>query len=398
MKKIILTILILIAFMPLALASYTTATPQFYTFLGNNVAKSNATSGSSITLNVVTGVTIAAANEKMAFQFTVPRAMTITDVDFYCDITGSMTGILLKAHIETDNSGVPSGVTVGTGTGTVAAPVADGFFGLTAMGASVNLSMNTQYWLVIEDGGGTAPTGSNFITALNLGGTNGRLNNGIGRKYNGSDWTTVSSVSGDGDFVLKNSNGNFFGQPFSASGSNSATSIHGTTRYGIKYKVGGKALIAGAMVNIGAKTGTPTGAFEVSFYADSTLIETISIPVSETYNARKLLVYLTTPYQTNSSTNYYVYVHQAGDAGSSSNRWLITRLVIEAAYSTAVIPTGWDTRSGTTADPTGWTPLTTESAFIFPFVMDVDDYGAATSGSTITFGGTSNVINGMTIN
>jgi hypothetical protein len=358
------------------------ATHQTFTLLGNDLFKAILQGNTSTSFPASTGMSIQSATQKFAFKFTVPIQLTITAVDVYMIVGGTTTGITAKAHIETDSSDAPSGSTVGSGTGAVAVPSASGLWGLQNMGASVTLNPNTQYWLVVEDGGGTVPTGTNFIQAANMCGTQGRAGGGIARQHNGTNWTTTAAVSTDGAWVMQDSNGNYWGCGFFSATNATGTQVFSTTRYGIKFRIGGYLKLAGVVLQP-TKTGTPVGALEVSFYAGSTLIETITLAVADVVSARVLHVYLTTPHTTSPGVDYYVYIHQSGDAGSSSNCWRLQRVSgISATYMPSVVLPNWDTRSGTTADPTGWSALTTESVLMLPIIKDIgSDYQLPTIAS-----------------
>lgn len=336
-------------------------------------------SGPSSSMNLSSGILIDGTTKKIAYKFIVPMACTATAFDQRLAVGGDTTGVTLKGHIETDSSDVPSGVTVGSTSVAFAAPLASGWTGSQAFGSSASLAQNSFYWLVLEDGGGTAPTAANYTQGSSQGGNNGASSGGRGRQYNGADWTTTTEVAQDADFIVNCSEGFYVGGIQSSGNAiNSARRVYSTTRTGTKFQIGGGLSIVGAAFKV-VKVGSPN-ALEISLYKGANLLETITVPAANIptqANSQQVRFYFSSTYSVEQGTNYFLYIHQASDGGTAGNYWAITAFVPNASYPTALLPSGWGYYYGTTADPTGWTAETAEIGLIFPIVRSIATGAAA---------------------
>jgi len=295
-----------------------------------------------------------AANEAVAFKFWPTTTSPITHVAFWCNITGTMTGITYKARIETNSSDAPSGTVLGAETAGIAAPAADGWVAETALGtATGNLTLNTPYWLVIADGGGTAPDTSNYTyfeynnTPMYFGGR--------ARHHNGTNWTTTTAGSGDGIFYVKHQSGAYGGITTSSGAGatkSAAASIYGTTRMGLRGQFPQAQKVSTFSVKLD-KAATPAD-LEFSLYSGDTLVETVTRDdveiIANTWNS---VIFTETTIPAN--TYFYVLMHQASDGGDGSNLYQVYASTFVAATDTL-----WRLVYGTSTTPSSLTVSTTE--------------------------------------
>ena len=333
-----------------------------------------------------TSMTVQGNTQKIAAKFMVTSACTMNTVDIYLGITGTTTGITIKASIQTDSSDAPSGTIVGTQTAAFNCPASSGWTGSQSLPSTQPaLTANTWYWLVLEDGGGTAPTGSNFYQFTNMGGTGGRFNRGKARQYNGTNWTTTAAYNGDCSWILADTNGVYNGVPYEGSFVNeTSTPIYGTQRLGIKFRAGGRCQVYGAAfyIVVSGGGGPPSG-LDVTLYQGSTVLETVTI--SEAYVATgsgsSLEVFFSQTYQITPGTDYYIGLHQNGGTGDASHYYISGKVPINPTYVSCSMPPGWDSLKGTSTNPTAWSSVVAgsrEEYAIAPMILDcVTPFGSA---------------------
>lgn len=336
-------------------------------------------SGASQSLNS-TGITVKDATQRIGIRFQVPATTTIASGAFFYDITGTMTGITSQMHIETHMGsttniyGQPSGVTVGSGTSAYAVPSADGFTAVQNFGADTTLYPNTPYWLVIEDGGGTAPTGSKFYGASTLSGTTGRTSGSAAvEQHTGVSWGSLVYGGGDASYYLVDTNGKMYGYPYNTSGvSNNATArVGGTNRVGLRFKVGGNALLSGVSAMV-TKQNVNLGNLEFNLYQGNQLMWSRVIASSSIVSSRLNYVTLDNPVILSPNATYTLYLHQENDGGNTTTLYYgVTSHGFIAGTEDAFEIENWGFYNGTSADPTTFTYNSTLSIGIIPLIKNI---------------------------
>lgn len=360
------------------------------------LAQSDRTSGmilgpaavqGGITVGNASNMFIQAATNRIGYKFYAQSASPIDAFDVIFTCVGSMTGITLRGHIETDASDAPSGTTVGTETSSFSAPANGVWKGLQTLAADTGaLTINAPYWLVITDGGGTAPTASNYPLAK----TSGVLNGGRIKRFDGTSWGTANT--GDGIFVLRHTNGQYIGTPFSASQASSTTLLYSTTKEGVRFAVGSTATLRGVNFKLGI-TGSPAGNFEIDLKtgSDTTPIATISIPLTSVLTGQTYTFSFATPQTLTAGQAYYLIAHQASDGGSASNYYMLYASALNSTYASAAGmgsgSTAFTRVSGTSTDPSALTVSQTSLPMLLPLIgsLSADLSGGGGAAGTVIY-------------
>lgn len=330
---------------------------------------------------------IQAATNKIAYKFYAQTTSPIDAFDVIFTCVGSMTGITLRGHIETDASDAPSGTTVGTETSSFSAPANGVWKGIQTLAADTGaLTINAPYWLVITDGGGTAPTASNYPQAK----TSGVFNGGRTKRFDGTVWGTANT--GDGLFILRHTNGAYVGSPFTASQASSTTLLYGTTKEGVRFTAGATATLRGVNLKLGI-TGSPTGNFEIDLKtgSDTTPLATISIPLSSLITGQTYTFSFATPQTLTAGQSYYLIAHQASDGGSASNYYMLYASALNSTYASAAGmgsgSTAFTRVSGTSTDPSALTVSQTSLPMLLPLIgsLSADLSGGGGSAGTVIY-------------
>jgi len=317
------------------------------------------------------GMTLQAANQALAIKIYPPYTNAIDGCDVNLDIGGSTTGIKLKIEFQTDSADTPSGSLLGTASAAFSAPAAAGWTGLQNLGSNTGtLTMNVPVWLVLIDGGGTAPTGTNFIQLLNLG-TGGQLDGGESRKFNGTNWTSVSAVLTDPVFVCHDVAGHYIGYPVTSDGGSvSARHIFSTNRTGIRFKLGVGGSIYGVTVDL-VKVAAPAS-LDFTLYAGATSLGAVTVAAASILNTQHMVFYFAAPVVVPGGTDLYLILHQTADGGDSSNYYApLTFMAPNATYLTAFANGDFTQVYGTNTNPTLLTVDTSEYPQYFaPLLSD----------------------------
>ena len=306
------------------------------------------------------GMSIQAATQRVAMKIYPPYTTAIDSCDVNLGTHGSTTGITLKMRFETDSADVPSGSVLGAASAAFAAPASAGWTGLQTLGANTGaLTMNVPVWLVLVDGGGTVPTGTNYIQLLDLG-TGGQLDGGSSRAYNGSNWTTVSADLIDPVFVCHDTAGRYIGYPVTSNGGSvSARQVFSTNRTGIRFKLGVGAQIYGMTDNL-VVTGSPTS-LDYTLYAGSTALGTVTVAAASILSTQHQAFYFSSPVAAPGGVDLYLIRHQTGNGGDGSNYYApLTFMKPNVIYLSAFANGDFAQVYGTNTDPTLLTVDTSE--------------------------------------
>lgn len=336
--------------------------------LGPAHVVSYARGGSSTSLNSQTPK-IDSATAKLAYKFFVDEDVVISSVDCMVAISGSMTGILLKAEIQTDAADIPSGTVVGGATGTFSPPSANGFIGQQNLTSNASLSAGQWYWLVLYDGGGTAPTAVKYIAGMAYGGTGNTAEFGRIRQYNGTNWTTVSVAATNPGIALGVSGGGYVGSSvYSANmtGLPSGRYVYGTKRLAIKFRSPFRCVFGGAYY-YWTPNSSP-GNLEVKFYSGDTLVETVTLTADSTAVSRRVFVRFA-PYTLIPGNDYWVTIHQVSDGGSSTNSYRGSEHIFPTTYRDLILPDGWGYFEGTDNTPSNYTEVASGGLTYFPNLL-----------------------------
>jgi hypothetical protein len=322
-----------------------------------------------------------AATHKIAYRFILPQAVTLTGFDVMLTGTGTTTGITIKGHIETETgSDQPSGTLVGTDSATFSPPAGGSaaWVGAQTFGSTAALSANTHYWLVLIDGGGTAPTTSNYYSPVSEATTGGGGMVSRVRNFNGTNWTTISARQTDHNvvFITNDTPARHIG--YASAGLTSvgagAIKIQSTTREGLKFRIGGRARLGGATVKYGY-TGTPPNDIEILLFHGATQLENVRF--TKTLSVLQGIIvnigWPSGPYTMIPGDDYYIMLHQNADGGSTANYYTCWHYPIQ--YADVMFPPNWHSVNGTATDPTTLTNDDTYIPVILPIVYAIDtDY------------------------
>ncbi len=311
------------------------------------------------------GLLIDGPNDRLGYKFYAPTASPVASVAINLSVTGSTTGITLVAAIQADSSDAPSGTDLGTATAATAAPAAAGYWTAALVADTGALTVGAPYWLVLRDGGGTNPTGSNLVQARSLGAVH-YAGEKI-RAYNGSDWTTISSAAVAGLITLTFADGTSVGHIVTAARTNSGqTDIFGTNRQGFKFTYGANVTPHGVMFRL-TKTGSPS-ALVCEVYEDSTLRCTGTLAAADIATDTNQALFFSTRAEVAAASVMTISFKQAADGGDNSNDYDLLGYPISATYIASMLPTGERSVSGT-ANP----PVTTLDTFFPNLGLLIDD-------------------------
>lgn len=280
-----------------------------------------------------TQLAVDAANEQVAFRYIPPEDMTITDVAMRFTIGGTTTGITVIMEWQTETVvsatvAYPSGTVVGAATSAFAVPTSSGWIALQALGSSATLTRGTPYWLVVRDGGGTAPTASNWWAATRYGGSSSRGSGHVTRHYNGTNWTTTSSVTSTSVYHVKTSTGRYVGFPVETVNIYSSTAVYGTTRVGSTLPcLGVPYEWHGVVCGLGLVTSGSPASFEFEAWVNG---ELCGVTAANSSAQKSTCYYFPAPVRVPARANAIAAVHQVGDGGDSGNRYLVVVLDVFA--------------------------------------------------------------------
>lgn len=318
------------------------------------------------------------ATQRVGIKFYADQTLSFTGVDANLLVTGTSTGITITAHIETDGGNVPSGTVVGAATAAFACPAASGQTGIKNFATAASLTAGQPYWLVLQDGGGTAPTTSNFWQARASTVNNLTWCGGVLRQFNGTNWTTVTANNQDGLFILQDSLGGFHGQTTTAASAASAqTAIFGTNYQGIVRKFPVPTLIYGVRSQI-RLTGVAPGALECVLTQDGgTSLATSGPLASGSFSTNSPVIF---PFNGGAgqlvpaNVNIYALLHQVGSVGAAGTSYVCQSSFPNTTYISAVENSDEVFVKGTlasnNADPSGLTRITTEIPFMEFLIAD----------------------------
>jgi hypothetical protein len=295
-------------------------------------------------------------SERLGFKFTAPTTSPVSDVDWYMDVTGTVTGVNFNIRIETDSGDAPSGTVLGTATANFTGLAADGWTGLKALGTNTgNLTIGTPYWIVVSCASGTLDA-SNYVRTF-------YFDADIGEKirhHNGTNWTTTAALAGESAVVVvKHADTTFSGTAVTSTAAVNAsdaavgaTQIYSTNKQGLRVKFGSQVKLLGAIAAFN-EPGTP-GSLTLRVYEGST--EKASSPAygePQIYAGEPHVVMLSSPVLLAADTFIYVIFEQSGV--SSSNTYDIQGGTFNSSYRDAALPTNVDFVWGSGADPTAYT-------------------------------------------
>lgn len=286
--------------------------------------------------------TIDAASEQIGMCFVPDEDMTITDAAMYFNITGSMTGVTAIFEFQTDYMSsntvrYPSGTVVGGATSAFALPTSSGWCSLQTFGTAVSLTKGTPYWLVLRDGGGTAPTGSNYYSSVRTGGASSKSDGQAVRHHNGTNWTTTTLVYTSMFYYLKTSTGVWIGRPITQMNtSHGEVSAYGTVRAGaiqpplcVPYRWHGVTIMTAL-----AATNSPVD-FEIEAWVNNQLV---GVTPAHTPAHRESVIYFKTPVLVPAYAQAIAAVHSVDDGGNGTNyyRLFCHELIDDAAARPAM--------------------------------------------------------------
>jgi hypothetical protein len=329
------------------------------------------------------GMLIDATNKKIGYKFYAQQALGVSAMDICLTVLGSTAGITLVARIETDNADAPSGDLVDAlyTTAAFARPAAGtSWTGLQSFGGSAPaLALNTPYWLVLQNGGGTAPSGTDSVQARgvqSLYSFGGRL-----RQHNGTNWTTTGVLDRECQIVLQFSDSSYFGDPVTAAPAASGlTKVFATNKQGLKWRSKVPLILRGVRVQL-AKSTTPDSLLITAYAGSTPKTPTITIPPASILGNLPYSFWFSSGISLPSDTDLYIILSAATGGGDSSNCWNIWTEAFQSGYGGALFPTAFHAVSGTSADPTALTPLTTAIPMYFaPIIDDLAVDGVAAGG------------------
>ena len=320
----------------------------------------------------VANATVKAANQQIAYKFYPDNAAAITAFDIIFTCTGTLTGITIKAHIETDSGGAPSGVAISGDTPAFACPATSTWTGLQTFATdSGALTPGTPYWLVLFDGGGTAPTSSNFWQARTA--TTAGHDGGAVRQHNGTNWTTTAISIGDGVFLLKHGSSGYSGVPGGVAAATTATGVYQKNLLAMSFQSSMPLLLRGVQLMM-TVAGTPSNLEVLVFANGSQQGSTLTINSSDIINLYPSVYYFGSAIQVPANVPVYIILHQVSDGGSSLNNykpWTIP--VSSASYMPALCDANFQFLAGayaTSITPAVLSQRTTEMPSVFHAVID----------------------------
>lgn len=310
---------------------------------------------------------VTSANHKRACTIQVSSTIVVTGVDMSLPTSGSMSGILIRALLCADNNGVPDLSSVLASTGTFAPPSSSyGWHGMATFNQSVTITPNDTVWLVYEDGGGTAPTGSNNWTFAQIAGNDGTFGTRQAY-YDGSTWSTAANRRNP--YVLQSDAGMFDGVPLH---SNSVTfrggypswAVYSNYRVGIEFSPPSLMWWVGAWIYYDASGSPPQRPQAMAFVDGAIVRQSLLLPTHSFY------VLWEAPILIAPHSRCVLAMRQAQDAGNSSNVWRPYIVSHNATYRTAWMASNQCIGLfGTGNSPATWTRDSTAILMMAPLVM-----------------------------
>jgi len=323
-----------------------------------------------------------AADDALGFSFYAMSTSPITDVDMFLNESGDITGQNFKIRIETDSgSNQPSGSILGAATSSFAGPGADGWVGLQTLGTNTGaLTIGNKYWIIIyEDGTGSDPDGSNYLTLFNL---KWHISNDEALFYTGASWTNDDNDSTQ--YALKHLDGSYSGNGFSDVRRQESTQsdIDGTNKQGIRLKFGSKVKIK-ALVTAFNTSGSPDD-ITATVYEEDTSRQSYTIPVEYVSDSvdKGALFLFTEDYTFPADTNINIVFTCSGC--DSSNDYSLMGVDVNSTYAQASIPDDVEHIYGASAtDPESMTVDTTFYPRIsLPYTILSTDFDESAGGGT----------------
>lgn len=318
-----------------------------------------------------TTVRVQTTTEKIAFKFYATSTQAITDIDFKMAKTGTVTGINFKMEIQTDNADKPSGTVLGGATAEFAGVATTGnWTGLKALTSNTgSLTIGTPYWLVLYYSSGTSPDASNYIYIYRS--STSSYGGGKLRNFNGTDWTTVTALTGVGYAVYKLADGSYVGLGASAAGgaASGLTKVFSTNRQGLQMKFAVPVEIQGVYYRV-AKAGTPS-TLDFDVYSGSTLLYSQTVQAADITSITDTICLFASPVFIPAGVNCYIILHQTSNGGTTGNDYDVRVTSAQAAaYLPTLIPSTWALVSGTNTDPTQLSVSTTLAPALAPIIQD----------------------------
>lgn len=327
-----------------------------------------------------------AASDEAAIKFIAPATMTVTHVDAFLNVNGTVTDATYTLEIQTSSSDLPSGTPVGTATAAFAGPAASGFLTEQALGSSASLTINTPYWLVLKLVTTGSTSGANYVNLKTLGST---FRPNQEKVVHGNAGVYADATSNQvGVFALKDSDSKYYGFPMTADiGRSGQTDIYGSNRQGIKFTVGAKTTLRGVGFRL-TKSGSPSDLL-ITVYEGSTSKYTETITAANLTSGADHTAWFTSPVSLASDTACYITLDQAAAGGTDANDWDVQTYGISSTYIGAFLPPDTRFLAGSTADPTSLTVVTTEAPVLVPYfddaAADFDETAGGGGGSTTVF-------------
>jgi hypothetical protein len=317
------------------------------------------------------------ATAQLGFRFNAVTTSPITHVAWYQDVTGTMTGITYIAEIQTDSGGgIPSGTVLGAGTGATAYRTSDGWSAEIALGTNTGTLTTgvTSYWLVIRDGGGTNPTGSNNAKLQTWGGC---LAFGQVRKFNGTNWT-ANVLGRDGVFYCLHADGKVTGYPITSTFAVTALGsvagkMYGTSGYGFKMQFAQNQTIDAVSFRM-VLSGSPGDITMVLADAAGTTIESVTVDEDLFIDDDRNLITFAAPHVMPGGTDFYVVF---SCTGNSSNYYTPYTVGVNSTYISQIAGS-MRFLTGDSASPTAMTVETAE----IPVAVGVLSFNGPAGGTT----------------
>lgn len=271
---------------------------------------------------------IKAAAHRLAIKFRAPDAISIASVALRLAGAGTTTGITYTVEIQGDSSDAPDGTPLGTASAAQAAPAGgtQRWIDFLSLGSATgNLTQGAPYWIVLKDGGGTTPTGSNYVSIQATGGVNTKDSALAekGRKYE-SDWTSVAVSINLFMYVLKDTNGHLYPGAVQNSSSNSSSTVadvYGVNREGIRVCFGSLTTVYGFSLAVG-KSNSPAQ-LDVEVYRNDTLVDTLEFPSATIASTTRFSGVFPTGVVLQPNDYLYLLLHQNGNGGDDWNDYVL---------------------------------------------------------------------------
>lgn len=311
------------------------------------------------------------SSEMIGFKFYSRDSVTMTDLDVYLNVQGTVTDATFTIEINGDSSDTPDGTPVGSVSSGWSGPASSGWLGLKSIGSAA-LTRNTPYWIVIKCTVAGSVGTSNYIQFKQAGNLY-RPNGEKTRHHNGTNWTTTSVDNKVAIVVLKDNGSKYRGLPLSGGiGRSSQTDIFTTNRQGLMFQCGSLVRIPAVQIRV-TKSGTPND-LVVHVFESSSEKYSQTIAAAQIVSGVDFICYFASPVFLAANTLNFITLDQASGGGSDSNDYDVHTYPINLTYVDAIMP-GINYRfiSGNQSDPNNLTPQSSEIPVIIPFVDILDD-------------------------